>query len=71
MATFDEIERHINERTLLRAQMETLRAQMAGTRNALASNETWLRANSALVRGWKLRASDAQKRAAGVPNAPK
>ena len=61
MATFDEIELHINERTVLRAQMDALRAQIAGTRNALATNETWLRANSALVRGWKLRASEAQK----------
>jgi len=32
-----------------------LRAQMANARNALAINETWLRANSALVRGWKAR----------------
>jgi len=72
MATFDEIEHHIHERKQLRAQMVTLRAQMAGTRNALATNETWLRANSALVRGWKLRASEeVQQRAAGVPNAPK
>ncbi len=61
MATFDEIEYHIHEHKQLRTQMVTLRAQMAGTRNALASNETWLRANSALVRGWKLRMVEAQK----------
>ena len=66
MATFDEVENHIHERTQLRAQMVTLRAQMADTRNALASNETWLRANSPLVRGWKLRAREAKSEAANA-----
>ena len=67
MATFDEVENHIHERTQLRAQMVTLRAQMADTRNALASNETWLRANSPMVRGWKLRALEAKSEAANAP----
>ena len=59
LATFDQVENYINERAQLRALTATLRAQMAQARNALAVNETWLRANSALVRGWK-----AQKREA-------
>ena len=67
MATFDDVENHIHERTQLRAQMVTLRAQMADTRNALASNETWLRANSPLVRGWKLHALEAKSEAANAP----
>ena len=51
----------------LRAQMVTLRAQIAGTRNALETNETWLRANSPLVRGWKLRALEAKSEPENAP----
>ena len=67
MATFDDVENHLHERTQLRAQRVTLRAQMADTRNALASNETWQRANSPLVRGWKLRALEAKSEMANAP----
>ena len=67
MATFDEVENHIHERTQLRAQRVTLRAQIAGTRNALATNETWLRADSALVRGWKLHVLEAKSEAKNAP----
>ena len=65
MATFNDLKNHIHERKQ-RAQMVTLGAQMADTRNALASNETWLRANSPLVRGWKLRALEAKSETANA-----
>lgn len=63
MTTFDEVENHLHER----AQMVTLRAQMADTRNALARNETWLRANSPMVRGWKLHPLEAKSEAENAP----
>ena len=60
LATFDQVENHLKEREQLRALTATLRAQMAQARNALAVNETWLRANSALVRGWKAQSKEAK-----------
>ena len=54
-ATFDHVSEHTQHRSVLREQILVLKEQLAATRNALAQNETWLRANSALVRGWKLR----------------
>ena len=58
MATFDEVEKYVAQRAALNRTMLELRTQLAMVRNAAAENETWLRANSALVRGWKLRAKE-------------
>ena len=61
MATFEDVEKYLAQRSALNRTMLELRTQLTLVRNEAAVNETWLRANSALVKGWRIRASDAKK----------
>lgn len=71
MATFEDVEKYLAQRAALNRTMLELRTQLAMVRNAAAETDTWLRANSSLVKGWRIRASHVKKAAAEVPNAPK
>ena len=61
MATFEDVEKYLAQRAALNQSMLDLRTQLTLVRNAAAETDTWLRANSSLVKGWRIRASDAKK----------
>ena len=61
MATFEDVEKHITQRAALNQMMLELRTELTRVRNAVAENDTWLRANSSMVKGWKLHRGEAQK----------
>ena len=67
MATFEDVEKYLAQRAALNQTMLELRIKLTLVRNAAAETDTWLRANSPLVRGWKLRASEAQKTIGELP----
>ena len=57
MATFEDVEKYLAQRAALNRTMLELRTQLTMVRNAAAETDTWLRANSPLVKGWRIRAS--------------
>jgi hypothetical protein len=64
MATFGDVEKYLAQREALNQTMLELRTQLAMVRNAAAETDTWLRANSALVKGWRIRSREITKGAA-------
>ena len=66
MATFEDVEKYLAQRAALNQSMLDLRTQLTLVRNAAAETDTWLRANSSLVKGWRIHASEAKKAAGAL-----